>query len=168
MLRTRHKSWFGVATRLTCSSRASTNRPGFGGCSQWPRIDRRNRRCRAGRLRRISSIRSGCHRGFEGDRQAIDRAEAMLDAGEHQITNVLAADTACGGEKATRIRSPLWLPTAKPSEHPRRLRSSPAMRPPCRVMQRRMSSPHRDAFATLWGRKVSPQHRSNIPICAAC
>src|SRR5258708_36929918 len=26
MLRTRHKSWFGVATRLTCSSRASTNR----------------------------------------------------------------------------------------------------------------------------------------------
>src|SRR5262249_52118209 len=35
---------------------------------------------------------------LDGDRQAIDRAEAMLDGSEHQITNVLAADAAGGGE----------------------------------------------------------------------
>src|SRR6516165_2669287 len=29
---------------------------------------------------------------LDGERQAIDRAEAMLDGSEHQITNVLAAD----------------------------------------------------------------------------
>jgi hypothetical protein len=32
-------------------------------------------------------------------RQAIDRTEAMLDGSEHQITNVIAADTAGGGEE---------------------------------------------------------------------
>ena len=37
---------------------------------------------------------------LDGDRQAIDRAEAMLDGSEHQITNVLAADAAGGGEEA--------------------------------------------------------------------
>src|SRR5205807_5847228 len=37
---------------------------------------------------------------LNGDRQAIDRAEAMLDGSEHQITNVLAADAAGGGEEA--------------------------------------------------------------------
>jgi hypothetical protein len=36
---------------------------------------------------------------LDGDRQAIDRAEAMLDGSEHQITNVLAADAAGGGEE---------------------------------------------------------------------
>jgi hypothetical protein len=36
---------------------------------------------------------------LDGDRQAIDRAEAMLDGSEHQITNVIAADTAGGGEE---------------------------------------------------------------------
>src|SRR6516165_7169711 len=35
-----------------------------------------------------------------GDRQAIDRTEAMLDGSEHQITNVLAADAAGSGEEA--------------------------------------------------------------------
>jgi hypothetical protein len=71
---------------------------------------------------------------LDGDRQAIDRAEAMLDGSEHQITNVLAADAAGGGEetprsqqssaKATRTRSPLSQPISKPSEHQRRLRSA--------------------------------------------
>jgi len=37
---------------------------------------------------------------LDGDRQATDRAEAMLDGSEHQITNVLAADAAGGGEEA--------------------------------------------------------------------
>src|SRR5262249_9555534 len=37
---------------------------------------------------------------LDGDRQAIDRAEAMLDGSEHQITNILAADAAGGGEEA--------------------------------------------------------------------
>src|SRR5262249_61338099 len=36
---------------------------------------------------------------LDGDRQAIDRAEAMLDGSEHRITNVLAADAAGGGEE---------------------------------------------------------------------
>jgi hypothetical protein len=36
---------------------------------------------------------------LDGDRQAIDRAEAMLDGSEHQITNVLAAAAARGGEE---------------------------------------------------------------------
>src|SRR5262249_61155094 len=36
---------------------------------------------------------------LDGDRQAIDRAEAMLDGSEHQITNILAADAAGGGEE---------------------------------------------------------------------
>src|SRR5262249_61763675 len=35
---------------------------------------------------------------LDGDRQAIDRAEAMLDGSEHQITNVLAGDAASGEE----------------------------------------------------------------------
>src|SRR5262249_42655561 len=37
---------------------------------------------------------------LDGARQAIDHAEAMLNGSEHQITNVLAADAACGGEEA--------------------------------------------------------------------
>jgi hypothetical protein len=36
---------------------------------------------------------------LDGDRQAIDLAEAMLDGSEHQITNVLAADAARGGQE---------------------------------------------------------------------
>src|SRR5262249_61456471 len=36
---------------------------------------------------------------LDGDRQAIDRAEAMLDGSEHQITNILAADAAAGAEE---------------------------------------------------------------------
>ena len=36
---------------------------------------------------------------LDGDRQAIDRAEAMLDGSEHQITNVFAADAARGGKE---------------------------------------------------------------------
>jgi len=62
-------------------------------------------------------------------RQAIDQPEAMLDGSEHQITNVLTADSTCGSEelmasrsqqssaKATRTRSPLSQPISKPSEH---------------------------------------------------
>src|SRR5262249_9715395 len=41
---------------------------------------------------------------LDGDRQAIDRAEAMLDGSEHQITNILAADAAGGGEEAKSRR----------------------------------------------------------------
>ena len=37
---------------------------------------------------------------LDGDRQAIDQAEAMLDGSDHQITNVLAADAARGSEEA--------------------------------------------------------------------
>src|SRR4029453_4595496 len=40
---------------------------------------------------------------LDGERQAIDRAEAMLDGSEHQITNVIAADTAGGGEETHRL-----------------------------------------------------------------
>src|SRR6516225_11906287 len=48
MLRTRHKSWFGVATADMFIT--SEHQPlGFGGCSQWAWIDCRNRRCRSGR-----------------------------------------------------------------------------------------------------------------------
>src|SRR5262249_44744467 len=36
---------------------------------------------------------------LDGDRQAIDRAEAMLDRSEHQITKVLGAGAAGGGEE---------------------------------------------------------------------
>jgi hypothetical protein len=35
---------------------------------------------------------------FDGDRQAIDPAEPMLDRSDHQITHVLTADAA-GGDK---------------------------------------------------------------------
>ena len=37
---------------------------------------------------------------LDGDRQAIDQPESMLDGSEHQITDVLAADPARGGEEA--------------------------------------------------------------------
>ena len=36
---------------------------------------------------------------LDGDRQAIDQPEAMLDGSEHQITNVLTADPTCGSEE---------------------------------------------------------------------
>src|SRR6516225_2271660 len=44
-------------------------------------------------------VRLKTPRSLDGDRQAIDRAEAMLDGSEHQITNVLAADAAGDGEE---------------------------------------------------------------------
>src|SRR2546430_4639301 len=37
---------------------------------------------------------------LDGDRQAIDQPEAMLDGSDHQITNVLAADPTRGSEEA--------------------------------------------------------------------
>jgi len=48
MSRTRHKSWFGVATADMFIT--SQHQPlGFDGCPQCARIDCRNRRCRSGR-----------------------------------------------------------------------------------------------------------------------
>ena len=44
---------------------------------------------------------------LDGDRQAIDHAEAMLDGCEYQITKVLAADAACRG-----TRTPLTVVAA--------------------------------------------------------
>src|SRR5262249_58748286 len=43
---------------------------------------------------------------LDGDRQAIDRAEAMLDGSEHQITNVLAGDAAGSGEETHGLPIP--------------------------------------------------------------
>jgi hypothetical protein len=36
---------------------------------------------------------------LDGDRQAIDQSEAMLDGSEHQITDVLTANPTCGSEE---------------------------------------------------------------------
>ena len=37
---------------------------------------------------------------FDGDRQAVDPAEPMLDGGHHQVPHVVAGDAARGGEEA--------------------------------------------------------------------
>jgi hypothetical protein len=66
---------------------------------------------------------------LDGDRQAIDRAETMLDGSEHQIMNILAADAAGGGEEThglaitpiecegDRTRSPLSQPIRPASQN---------------------------------------------------
>jgi hypothetical protein len=71
MLRTRHKSWFGVAT-VDMFITSEHQPPGFGGCSQWARIDRRNPRCRSGRHRRYQAFEAAIIADYDA-RTAVER-----------------------------------------------------------------------------------------------
>ncbi len=78
---------------------------------------------------------------FDGGRQAVHAAEAVLDGGGHEIAHVLGGYASSGGNKAhrlaiaaveregTRTFSPLSQPISNPSEHQRVLRVSTATRP---------------------------------------
>ena len=71
MLRTRHKSWFGVATADMFIT--SEQQPlGFGGCSQWAWIDCRNRRCRSGRHEEYQAFEADVVADYDA-RTAVER-----------------------------------------------------------------------------------------------
>src|SRR5215831_12329805 len=71
MLRTRHKSWFGVATADMFIT--SEHQPlGFGGCSQWAWIDCRNRRCRSGRHKEYQAFEANVVADYDA-RTAVER-----------------------------------------------------------------------------------------------
>src|SRR5215472_3809093 len=71
MLRTRHKSWFGVATADMLIT--SEHQPlGFGGCSQWAWIDCRNRRCRSGRHEEYQTFETDVVADYDA-RTAVER-----------------------------------------------------------------------------------------------
>jgi hypothetical protein len=71
MLRTRHKSWFGVATADMFIT--SEHQPlGFGGCSQWAWIDCRNRRCRSGRHEEYQAFEADVVADYDA-RTAVER-----------------------------------------------------------------------------------------------